>query len=78
MKETSTDKKEEVNYEKLREFFKRRSQYLFDRAKIRMWIAEANLVESLNPEQKKLYDIYKERQEKFFDTASLCYIKIFQ
>lgn len=78
MKKKITNEKKEVDYETIREFFKRRSQYLFDRAQIRMWIAETNLVESLNPEQMELYEIYKERKKEFFDSASLCYVKIFQ
>lgn len=76
MKETSTEEEKEIDYEKVREFFSRSSQRIIDRAQISMWIAEANLVESLNPEQKKLYDIYKEEKEDFFLTASIFYEKI--
>ena len=69
------NKKKEVDYEKIRKLLRSRIDYILNRAQIRMWIAETNLVESLNPEQMELYKIYKQRKEDFFDSASIHYTR---
>ena len=47
--------------------------YDFRVAQSQMWIAENDLVDSLNEQQKKLYDDFSEKRNTFFKIASELY-----
>lgn len=49
---------------------KRELDYDFRVAQSQMWIAENDLINSLNEEQKQLYDAFNQKRKAFYNIAS--------
>ena len=77
MKEKITNEKVGQIIDKVAEKIRTDMDYEFRVAQSQMWIAENDLVDSLNEKQHELYRNYSEKREAFFKIAEELYKRIF-
>ena len=77
MENNFTKEKTQESVEKITNKVRQEVTQDFNRAQIRVWIAEKKLLNSLNEEQRKLYNEFYKQRELFYDIANELYVKRF-